>query len=156
MSSRKRTLRTARALGLVLALAVFAGGVVACGGEAGGDLQITDIQPRAGAMAGEQAVKISGNNFRRDISYTVYFANKRAERSTILDDHTLLVASPTADEGDVCTTEGAERDCAVDVIVAADNGPAYRIVDGFRYEDMGGNIMENVGTATSGQGEERF
>ena len=145
MSSRTRTLRAARIGGVVLAISVFAFGVVACGGEEGGELAITNIDPRAGATAGEQTVKISGNHFRRDISYTVYFGNKRAQRSTIMDDHTLLVATPGADEAG-----------AVDVIVAADNGPAYRIVDGIQYEEMGGNVMENVGSATSGQGEERF
>ncbi|HJL18348.1 MAG TPA: IPT/TIG domain-containing protein [Sandaracinaceae bacterium LLY-WYZ-13_1] len=145
MSSRKRTLRTARVVGVLLSLAVFAGGAVACGGSEGGELEITNIDPRAGATAGEQTVKITGNNFRRDISYTVYFGNKRAERATILDDHTLVVSTP-----------GSDDPRAVDVIVAADNGPAYRIVEGYRYEDMGGNVMENVGSATSGQGEERF
>ncbi len=125
-----------------ISLALFA----ACGGESeGGELQITNIDPRAGATAGEQPVRISGNHFRRDISYTVYFGNKRSMRSTILDDHTLLVATPTMDEAGT-----------VDVIVAADNGAAFRIREGFRFEEMGGNVMENVGTATSGQGEERF
>lgn len=117
----------------------------ACGGEGGGELEILNIDPRAGATAGEQPVQITGNNFRRDISYTVYFGNKRSMRSTILDDHTLLVATPTMDEAGV-----------VDVIVAADNGAAFRIREGFTFEEMGGNVMENVGTATSGQGEERF
>lgn len=145
MSSRTRTLRTARVAGVLLSIAVFAIGAVACGGEEGGELEITNIDPRAGATAGEQSVKISGNHFRRDISYTVYFGNKRATSSTILDENTLLVATP-----------GADDPGAVDVIVAADNGPAFRIREGFRYEDMGGNVMENVGTATSGQGEERF
>lgn len=145
MSTRTRTLRLSRVGGVLLALAVFAIGAIACGGQEGGDLQITNIQPRAGATAGEQSVKISGNHFRRDISYTIYFGNKRAQRSTILDDHTLLVATPGADEAG-----------PVDVIVAADNGPAFRIREGFQYEEMGGNVMENVGSATSGQGEERF
>jgi hypothetical protein len=126
-------------------MAVTAVALAGCGGDSGGELQITNIDPRAGATAGEQAVRISGNNFRRDISYTVYFGNKRSERSTILDDHTLLVATPTVDQAG-----------AVDVIVAADNGAAYRIREGFRFEEMGGNVMENVGSATSGQGTERF
>ena len=145
MSSRKRTLEAARVVGWTLAGLIFAVGAVACGGEAGGELEITNIDPRAGATAGEQAVKISGNNFRRDISYTVYFGTKRSERTTILDDHTLLVATP-----------GADDPGAVDVIVQADNGAAFRIVEGFQYEEMGGNIMENVGSSTSGQGTERF
>ena len=145
MSSRKQTLKAARVIGWLSAALVFAVGVVACGGEAGGELEITNIDPRAGATAGEQAVKISGNNFRRDISYTVYFGTKRSERTTILDDHTLLVATP-----------GADDPGAVDVIVQADNGAAFRITEGFQYEEMGGNIMENVGSSTSGQGTERF
>src|SRR5688572_7488562 len=86
-----------------------------CGAE-GGDLEVTNLEPRTGATTGDVAVRILGNNFRRDISYTVYFGNRRSERSTIMDDHTLLVASPQAE------TAGP-----VDVIIAADNGPAFRI-----------------------------
>jgi len=119
--------------------------ISACGGEEGGELEILNIDPRAGAMSGEQPVRITGNNFRRDIGYTVYFGTRASTRSTLLDDHTLLVATPNADDAE-----------SVDVIVAADNGPAYRIADGFQYEDMSGNVMENVGASTSGQGEERF
>lgn len=130
---------------LVLALVLSASCLVACGEGEGGDLQILNIDPRAGATAGEQPIRIIGNNFRRDISYTVYFGNRASQRSTILDDHTLLVATPTVEEPG-----------PVDVIVAADNGPAFRIRQGFRFEDMGGNVMENVGSATSGQGQERF
>lgn len=131
-------------LALSLCSAMLAIGIVACGSE-GGELEILDIDPRAGATAGEQTVKIIGSNFRRDISYTVYFGTKASVRSTIMDDNTLVV-----------TTPGADEPGTVDVIVAADNGPAFRIREGFRYEDMGGNIMENIGSATSGQGEERF
>ena len=86
MSSRNQTLGAARVAGVLLALGIFATGVAACGAEEGGDLEITNIDPRAGATAGEQAVKISGNHFRRDISYTVYFGNKRSERTTIRGD----------------------------------------------------------------------
>lgn len=131
--------------GLCLAALVFSAGACACEGEEGGELEITNLDPRHGATAGEQAVQISGNNFRRDISYTVYFGTKRSERTTILDDHTLLVATP-----------GADDPGPVDVIVQADNGAAFRIAEGFQYEEMGGNIMENVGSTTSGQGTERF
>lgn len=147
MSSRTRTLKIARVLGIVLALSAFAAGAVACGGGGeGGELQVTNVDPRAGATAGEQPVKIMGNNFRQDIGYTVYFGNRRSERATILDDHTLIVATPRMDEAG-----------PVDVVVAADNGPAFRVRQGFRFEDMGGNVMERVGgETTSGHGEERF
>ncbi len=137
------SLRKACVLALLGSLA--AATMMACGEGEGGDLEILNIDPRAGATSGEQPIRIIGNNFRRDISYTVYFGTKASERSTILDDHTLLVATPVVEEPG-----------AVDVIVAADNGPAFRIREGFRYEDMGGNVMENVGSATSGQGQERF
>lgn len=135
-----------RKASVLILLGVFcASCLAACGEGEGGDLEILNIDPRAGATAGEQPIRIIGNNFRRDISYTVYFGNRASTRSTILDDHTLLVATPTVEESG-----------PVDVIVAADNGPAFRIRQGFRFEDMGGNVMENVGSATSGQGQERF
>ena len=145
MEQRERNPWTARMVGTALSAALFATGLAACGGEAGGELEITNLDPRAGATAGDQTVRILGNNFRSDISYTVYFGTKRVERSTLMDEHTLLVATPSADDGG-----------SVDVIVQADNGAAFRIVNGFEYAEMGGNVMENVGSTTSGQGEERF
>ncbi len=146
MSSRAQTLSAAKLLGVSIALAVVATGAVACGGESGGELEVTNVDPRAGATAGEQPVKILGNNFRQDIGYTVYFGNRRSQRATILDEHTLVVSTPTMDEAG-----------PVDIVVAADNGPAFRVRQGFRFEDMGGNVMEQVGnTSTSGAGEERF
>jgi hypothetical protein len=114
-------------------------GMTGCGGG-GGDLQVTDIEPRAGATEGEQPIRVLGNNFRRDIGYTVYFGTKRAERSTLLDDHTLLVATPPQDEAST-----------VDVIVVADNGPAYRIRQGFIY-----NAIARPGQAPGGGPAERF
>ncbi|HEY8427595.1 MAG TPA: IPT/TIG domain-containing protein [Sandaracinaceae bacterium] len=135
----------AKHLGLTIALAIFAAVAAACGGESG-ELEVTNIDPRAGATAGEQPVRILGNNFRQDIGYTVYFGNKRSMRATILNEHTLVVSSPPMDAPG-----------AVDVVVAADNGPAFRIRQGFRYEDMSGNVMERVGnTSATGAGEERF
>lgn len=141
MSSRTRTL-----LLTLLSLALATIGLGACGGAEGGELEVTNIQPRAGAVSGEQAVKILGNNFRQDIGYTVYFGSKRSDRATIMDEHTLVVATPTMDEPGT-----------VDVRVAADNGPAYRIAEGFTFEEQGGNVMEQVGEGnTTGHGAERF
>lgn len=144
MSSRIET--HAKHLGLTIALAIFAAVAVACGGESGGELEVTNIDPRAGATAGEQPVHILGNNFRQDIGYTVYFGNKRSQRATILDEHRLVVSTPTMDDPG-----------PVDIVVAADNGPAFRIRQGFRFEEMSGNVMERVGnTSAAGAGEERF
>lgn len=139
MSSRTRTMM--RALAVMLGLGLSA---AACGSQ-GGDLEVTNIDPRAGATAGEQPVRILGNNFRQDIGYTVYFGAKRAERATIADPHTLVVSTPQM-----------ENSGPVDVIVAADDGPAFRIVQGFRFEEMGGNVMEQVGGSSGGRSNERF
>jgi hypothetical protein len=114
-----------------------------CEGGGGGELAVYDLEPRAGATAGEQPVRITGANFRQDIGYAVYFGAIRAPQVVILDDTTLLVATPQHDPG------------AFDVVIAADDGPAYRIVNGFQFTEQGGNVMEHI-DSTSGQGEERF
>lgn len=118
-------------------------GLFGCGGEAGGELAVQNLDPRAGATQGEQPVRITGSNFRQDIGYTVYFGAKRSAQVTIMDDNTLLVATPAHDPGQV------------DVVVAADDGPAFRIVDGFTYVDQGGNVMEQIG-GTQERATERF
>ena len=116
-----------------------------CGATGGGDPAIFDLQPRAGATAGEQPVVISGANFRQDIGYTVYFGATRAQQVTIMDDTQLLVATPQHDPG------------RCDVFVAADNGPAFRIADAFEFTEQGGNVMEHVGEGSAGTGgPERF
>lgn len=118
-------------------------GLAGCEGGEGGELAVLNLEPRAGASQGEQPVRISGANFRQDIGYTVYFGATRATQVTIMDDTTLIVATPSHDPG------------AVDVVIAADDGPAYRIVNGFTYNDQGGNVMEQVGEGGAAA-EERY
>ena len=114
---------------VALALASFAG----CGGGADAT-DIFNIDPRVGATQGAQPVKILGQGFKTDIGYTVYFGLKKADSVTILDENTLVAMTPqTPDSGDV------------DVMIRADDGPAWRVTKGYRYEDMGGNVMEGVG-----------
>lgn len=132
----------AKALGLCLGLAGASLGM-GCESGDGGELTVLNLEPRAGASQGEQPVRIAGANFRQDIGYTVYFGAKRATQVTIMDDTTLLVATPSHDPG------------AVDVVVAADDGPAFRIVSGFTYNDQGGNVMEQMGE-TAGRPSERY
>ncbi len=102
-------------------------------GEPTGPMAIFDVQPRAGATAGEQPIQITGANFRQDIGYAVYFGSLRATAVTILDTSTLLVVTPQHEAG------------AVDVVVAAENGPAFRIQQAFEYAEQGGNVMQQVG-----------
>lgn len=145
--SRTRILRVARATGILLSLGPLLGGPAIGCGDGGGEMGITDIQPRAGATQGQQPVKILGRNFRTDIGYTVYFGNKKATSVTILDPETILVTTPQRDEPG-----------PVDVTIRADNGPAFRIASAYRYEEMGGSVVEGLGegAASSKKGNLRY
>ncbi len=131
---RTQVLWVARTTGLLLSVGVLLGGVAWGCGDEGGEIAITDVQPRAGATQGDQPVKILGRNFRTDIGYTVYFGNQKAGSVTILDPDTLLVTTPQREETG-----------AVDVTIRADNGPAFRVAEAFRYEDMSGSVVEGLG-----------
>jgi hypothetical protein len=136
------SLGTVSALAVSALMAPWLGG---CEGAASGDPAVLNLEPRAGATAGEQPVRITGSNFRQDIGYSVYFGATRAPQVTIIDPNTLLVATPQHDPG------------RVDVVVSADSGPAFRIRDGFEFTEQGGNVMEQVGEGGGqGQGAERF
>jgi hypothetical protein len=132
-------------LALASGLVVGALGLSSCGesGEPTGPMAVWDVQPRAGATAGEQPIQITGANFRQDIGYAVYFGSLRATAVTIMDTSTLLVVTPQHEAG------------PVDVVVAAENGPAFRIQQAFTYADQGGNVMQQVGQPGQ-QGAERF
>jgi hypothetical protein len=105
---------TTAACALVLGLAL-----AGCGGGEDVPLAIWDLQPRLGDPMGQQRVNITGVGFRPDIGYTVYFGANRCERTTIADSNTLMVATPEGEDGQT-----------VDVIVVADDGPAFRIERG--------------------------
>lgn len=124
----RRSFRFVLSVGLAGGAIAFA----ACG-EEGGPMAVYDIQPRAGATAGEQPVQIRGANFRQDVGYTVYFGTLRATAVTILDTSTLLVVTPQHEAG------------PVDVVIASEAGPAFRIQQGFTFADQGGNVMQQVG-----------
>jgi len=97
---------------------------VGCGGE-GGDMSITDVTPRFGALQGDMPVQIVGSNFRTDIGYTVYFGTKRAPSVAILNPTTLVARAP-----------GATEEGPVDITIRADNGAAFRISQAFDYRDV--------------------
>jgi hypothetical protein len=101
----------------------------------GGDVAILDIDPKVGATQGDQYVKILGKNFRQDIGYTVYFGTKKSAQVTIVDPETLLATTPT----------GAKVG-PVDVLIRADDGNAFRIPQGFKFEEMGGSVVEGLGS----------
>jgi len=130
-------IRRLGALTLTLVTLLLAG----CGG--GGEVEIVSVDPRVGALQGEQPVRIGGKNFRSDIGYTVYFGNQKALQVSILDENTLLAVSPSRDSAG-----------PVDITIRADNGPAFRIANGYEYTDMGGNVVEQLGDqpGQTGQG----
>jgi hypothetical protein len=123
MADRDRQLRAGGMAGAVLALALTVCACLGCGDE-GGEMAINNVDPRAGHLAGEEPVKIIGENFRTDIGYTVYFGTKRATSVTILDPSTILVTTPMVDDP-----------ATVDITLTADNGPAFRIAQAFSFED---------------------
>ncbi|MCA9531287.1 MAG: IPT/TIG domain-containing protein [Myxococcales bacterium] len=93
------------------------------------------IDPAVGPLSGRQPVQIVGRGFRPDLGYTVYFGAQRAPQVTLRNPSTLVVLTPVADHAGT-----------VDVIVQSDDGDAWRIVDGYRYADFGGNVLEHLGT----------
>jgi hypothetical protein len=117
--------------------------LVSCSDPASEPLAVYDMNPRGGSIAGEQPVQILGTGFRNDVGYTVYFGSERATAAQVVDPHTLLVVTPAHDAG------------RVSVVVAADDGPAFRIADGFEFADTSGNVYEHMGEGGGG-GEERF
>ena len=107
--------------------------IAAC--ESGGSMAILDVNPKAGHTQGEQPVRIIGKNFRQDIGYTIYFGTKKTSSVTIRDPETIEVTTPSG------MPEGK-----VDIMIRADDGNAFRIVQAFTFEDMGGNVVQGLGT----------
>jgi IPT/TIG domain len=117
-------------------------GWLACGAagcKSGGEMAILDIDPKVGATIGDQYVKIVGQNFRQDIGYTVYFGTKKSGQVTIVDPQTLLATTPSGLKAG-----------AVDVMIRADDGNAFRLPQGFKFEEMGGSVVEGLGTPGGG------
>lgn len=115
--------------------------LASCGDPANEPMAVYDLNPRAGSIGGEQPVQIIGTGFRSDVGYTVYFGSERATAVTIFDANTLLVVTPPHDAG------------RVNVVVAADDGPAYRVVEGFEFADTSGNVYEHMGESGASGGE---
>jgi hypothetical protein len=111
----------------------LAAALLGFGCEGGKEMKVTGINPPAGHIAGDQTVEIRGQNFRTDIGYTVYFGNAKAKSLTIRSTEALTVTSPSGQPG------------PVDVTVRADNGEAFLLKQAFRYEDMGGSVVEGLG-----------
>jgi hypothetical protein len=101
--------------------------------QAGGDMAVTGLNPRAGHIAGDQTVEIQGQNFRTDIGYTVYFGKGKAGNVTIRSKEALIVTSPSGSIG------------PVDVTVRADDGHAFLLKQAWTYEDMAGSVVEGIG-----------
>ncbi len=107
--------------------------VSAC--ERGEAIEVRRLTPPAGHVRGGQTVKVIGRNLRKELGYTVFFGPREADAVTIIDDKTLAVTTPRyMDPG------------PVDVLITSDGGTAFRIRNGFVFQDAGGNVMKQVGT----------
>lgn len=109
-----------QSLGLLSLLALALGGA-ACGGD--GELNIRSVEPQSGRLQGEDRVTIRGNNFRTDLSYTVYFGPNRSRRVAVQDAKTLVAFTP---RGNVAGP--------VDIAVRGDDGVTLMVRGGFVYE----------------------
>jgi hypothetical protein len=125
------------------AVLLAAAGMSGC--ESGGDVQILDVAPRVGHTQGDQSVRILGKNFRQDIGYTVYFGKHKTSAVTILNPETLEVVTPSGvDPGQV------------DIMIRTDDGAAFKIAQVFKFEDMGGSVVEGLGnTPGAPKGEQK-
>jgi hypothetical protein len=103
------------------------------GCEGSKEMKITGLNPRAGHIAGDQTVEIQGQNFRTDIGYAVYFGAAKAKSVTIRSKEALVVTTPSGEPG------------PVDVTVRADDGNGFKLPQAFKYEDMGGSVVEGLG-----------
>ncbi len=108
-------------------------GLSSLGCDSSKEMKVTGINPEAGHVAGDQTAEIHGKNFRTDIGYTVYFGQAKAKSVTIRSDEALVVTTPPGQAG------------PVDVTIRADNGNAFVLKQAFRYEDMGGSVVEGLG-----------
>ena len=97
-------------------------------------MAVTGLNPRAGHVAGDQRIEIQGKNFRSDIGYTVYFGNAKAKDVTIRGSESLA------------GHHAQRRSGPTDVTVRADDGNAFLLKQAFTYEDMGGSVVEGLGT----------
>ena len=132
---------TARMLSAVLVTGLS---LTALACESGGEMQILDVNPRVGHTQGEQSVRILGKNFRNDIGYTVYFGTKKTSSVTIRDPETLEVVTPSG------MPVGP-----VDIMIRADDGGAFKIAQAFKFEDMGGNVVQGLGEGAAPKKEEK-
>jgi len=114
------------------------------GCDKGGEMAILDVQPRVGAMQGEQPVRILGKNFRQDIGYTIYFGTKKTSAVTIRDPETIDVVTPAA------MPEGK-----VDIMIRADDGNAFKISGAYTFQDIGGNVIQGLGAPGAPKKEEK-
>lgn len=109
--------------------------LLAC--EGGKEMEVSAVSPKTGHLAGDQTVQIQGKNFRTDIGYAVYFGQARAKSVTIGGGDSLVVTTPAGSQG------------TVDVTVRVDDGRSFVLKQGFRYEDMGGSVVEGLGESAA-------
>ncbi len=108
-------------MGRIYVLLFVGIGCVACWG--GGDPLVKRVEPNRGPVDAEQSVRILGDNFRTDVGYTVYFGSVKSPAVTILNDKTIMAEVPAE-----------QTPQAVDVTLYSDDGVAFRIKQGYRFD----------------------
>ncbi len=119
---------------MVVALMATVGLVLGACDKEGGELTIQKLEPAVGPTTGEQPVKILGSGFRTDIGYTVYFGPRKAPQVVIADSGTMIAVTPSA-----------PKPGKVDLVIIADDGPAWKVYEAYEYQEPAGNIVEQLG-----------
>ncbi len=115
--------------------ALLGGSLGACGSEEGGELNVQRLEPSVGPTTGEQPVKLIGSGFRTDIGYTVYFGPRKAPQVVVADSETMVAVTPPAAKAG-----------KVDLVIIADDGPAWKVHQAYEYQEPTGNIVERIGS----------
>jgi hypothetical protein len=111
---------TKRALGLVLCFGAIA--VTAACQQGGGPLKVDKIEPPQGTTAGGEEISIIGEGFTPGKTQAeVRFGRRKSEVVTIASKAKIRVVTPAGDKG------------PVDVVVAFDDGRAFKLTNAFRY-----------------------
>ena len=109
-----------RVLGITISVAVWT--LIAACTQRGGPAKVDTIEPPQGTTAGGDEVSIVGAGFQPGKTQAeVKFGHRKSENVTIASTTKIRVVTPPNEKG------------PVDVQVMFDDGPSFKIANGFRY-----------------------
>jgi hypothetical protein len=109
-----------RALGITISVAVWT--LIAACTTKGGPVKVDTVEPPQGTTAGGDEISLVGSGFQPGKTQAeVRFGHRKCENVTIASTSKIRVVTPPNEKG------------PVDVSVMFDDGPSFKIPNGFRY-----------------------